>query len=76
MSLAAIIKERQEARAALQHLKETIREARPDGISAAEAAEIAEATAEYVGEICDVIKVALESKEQLIAIIKRVLRPA
>lgn len=75
MSIREILKERKEMRAAFQNLKQTIKEARPDGISLEEAGAIADAAAEWVTELAELINVAQEDKQKLIQAIKALMRP-
>lgn len=75
MGIADLLRERKEVRDAFRNLRSVIQEARPNGITAEEAADIAEATVELVSEVCDLVQVGLAHRDIISSAIKTYLRP-
>lgn len=75
MSIKDIVHEWRQTRQSFQHLRESIKNARPNGISPEEAAEIAEDVAQFAQEVADLIGVSVANKEIVVSTIKQFLRP-
>ena len=73
MSIGEVFKEGREVRVAFRKMRQDLKDARPDGITPEEVAQIASDYAELTVEVAELIGVVVKDKAELIALVKNLL---